>query len=123
VSFPDIYTDHAADPTVLDPNAYQCVYQTGAPNNCSPYLVKFGDGLFSSTIQGYRIDTEWKRFDILFADTQPDQYNLPGSLVGKPKLEVAHLTAMAIQVNAIYVGGKPTANDFELWVDDVNFIK
>ena len=123
VSFPDIYTDAAADPKSLDPSNYLCAYQKGAANNCSPYLVKFGDALFGSTIQNYKIDTEWKRFDILFADTQQDQYNPPGSVVGKPKLEVAHLTAMAIQVNATYVGGNPTANDFELWIDDVNFIK
>jgi hypothetical protein len=30
---------------------------------------------------------------------------------------------MAIQVNSTYVSGKATANDFELWIDDVNFIK
>ena len=122
VSFPDIYTDGGADPTVVDPNAYQCAYQKGAPNNCSPYLVKFGDATFPTAYQNYQIDTEWKRFDILFADTQQDQYNLPGELVAKPNLEVAHLTAMAIQVNAIYVNGSPTPNDFEIWIDDVNFI-
>lgn len=123
VSFPDIYTDHSADPTVLDPNVYQCVYQTGAPNNCSPYLVKLGDSSFPQAYQDYKIDTEWKRFDILFADTQQDKYNPAGSLTGGTKLEVAHLTAMAIQVNANYVGTTASPNDFEIWVDDINFIE
>jgi len=123
VSFPDIYTDHAADPTVLDPNAYQCVYQTGAPNNCSPYLVKFGNSSFPQMYQDYKIDTEWKRFDILFADTKQDPYNPAGSLTGGTKLEVAHLTGMAIQVNATYVGTTASPNDFEIWIDDVYFIE
>jgi hypothetical protein len=30
---------------------------------------------------------------------------------------------MAIQANATYVNGAPTPNDFEIWVDDVNFIR
>jgi hypothetical protein len=123
VSFPDIYTDAAANPTVLDPNAYQCVYQTGAPNNCSPYLVKLGDTSFPQAYQDYKIDTEWKRFDILFADTKQDQYNPAGSLTGGTQIEVAHLTGMAIQVNANYVGTAASPNDFEIWVDDVNFIR
>jgi hypothetical protein len=123
VSFPDIFTDAAADPTVLDPNAYQCVYQTGAPNNCSPYLVKLGDASFPPPYPDYQIGTEWKRFDILFADTKQDQYNPAGSLTGGTQIEVAHLTSMAIQVNANYVGTTASPNDFEIWIDDVNIIK
>ena len=121
VSFPDVYTDAAANPTPLDPTVYPCVYTSGALNNCSPYLVKFGDSTFPA-YQNYNIDTGWKRFDIMFADTRQDQYN-PGFHTAADKLDVQHLTAMAIQVNAIYVNGKPTPNDFELWVDDVNFIR
>jgi len=30
---------------------------------------------------------------------------------------------MEIQVGVIYVSGSPTANDFEIWIDDVRFIK
>lgn len=121
VGFPDVYTDAAANPTPLDPNVYPCVYTAGALNNCSPYLVKFGDAKFPA-YQSYSIDTDWKRFDVMFADTQQDQYN-QGFHTEADKLDVQHLTAIAIQVNAIYVSGAPTPNDFEIWVDDVNFIE
>jgi hypothetical protein len=99
------------------------VYQTGAPNNCSPYLVKLGDASFPAPYPDYQIDTDWKRFDILFADTKQDQYNPAGSLTGGTQIEVAHLTSMAIQVNATYVGTTASPNDFEIWIDDVNFIR
>ena len=33
------------------------------------------------------------------------------------------LTAMAIQVNADYSTGSAKARDFEIWLDDVSFIK
>ncbi len=120
VSFPDIYTDGAADPTLVDPNASRCAYVSGSTINCSPYLVKFGDAAFPA-YKDYQIDTMWKRFDVYFADTKQDQYNV-GAQGPDNALSVQHLTAMAIQVNAIYVNGSPTANDFELWVDDINFI-
>jgi hypothetical protein len=120
VSFPDIYTDGGADPSPVDPNASACGYVPGSTINCSPYLVKFGDSTFPA-YAGYQIDTTWKRFDVYFADTKQDQYNIgiqgPGDA-----LSVKYLTAMAVQVNAIYVNGSPTANDFEIWVDDFNFI-
>jgi hypothetical protein len=121
VSFPDVYTDAAANPTPLDPNVYPCVYTAGALNNCSPYLVKLGNPQFAAYVD-YQIDTTWKRFDIFFADTLQDQYN-PGFHTDADKLDVQHLTAMAIQVNSTYVSGKATANDFELWIDDINFIE
>ena len=121
VSFPDIYTDGGADPSLVDSSASKCGYVPGSTINCSPYLVKFGDSAFAA-YKDYQIDTTWKRFDVYFADTKQDQYNIglqgPGDAIS-----VQHLTAMAIQVNAIYVNGSPTPNDFELWVDDVNFIK
>jgi hypothetical protein len=82
--------------------------------------VKFGDSAFPAYMD-YKIDTTWKRFDVYFADTKQDQYNT-GAKGPDDVLTVKHLTAMAIQVNAIYVNGSPTANDFELWVDDINFI-
>lgn len=117
VSFPDIYTDGGADPTTVDSSASKCGYVPGSTINCSPYLVKFGSGNYTT-----KIDTEWKRFDVLFADTKQDEYNIGAKAPGDV-LAVKYLTAMAIQVNAIYVNGSPTPNDFELWVDDVNFIK
>jgi hypothetical protein len=120
VSFPDIYTDGGADPSLVDPNASACGYVPGSTINCSPYLVKFGDSAFSAYMD-YQIDTTWKRFDVYFADTKQDQYN-PGIQGPGDALSVKYLTAMAVQVNAIYVNGSPTANDFEIWVDDFNFI-
>jgi hypothetical protein len=122
VSFPDIYTDAKGNPNALDPTIFPCAFITGATNNCSPYLVKFGDSNKFPKYVDYQIGTEWKRFDIYFEDTQQDQYN-PGFHTDADKLEVAHLTSMAIQVNAIYVDSKATANDFELSIDDVNFIR
>jgi hypothetical protein len=124
VSFPDVYTDASANPKAIDPTASPCLYSTpGATNNCSPYLVKFGDTKFPATYQAYKVDTTWKEFDILFADTQQDQYNGGFFRPDANYLDVNHLTAMAIQVNAIYTNGVAGANDFEIWVDDVKFIK
>jgi len=126
VSFPDIYTDagvdlaalDAIDPTITQP----CVYNPAAAMNCSPYLVKFADPQFP-LYQSYQVDTTWKRFDILFADTQQDKYNA-GYHTAANAIDTQHLTGMAIQVNAKYdASGKASANDFELWIDDVNFIE
>jgi hypothetical protein len=121
VSFPDIFTDGGADPRTLDPSLTPCVFQSGSKFNCSPYLVKFGDSDFPA-YKNYQIDTTWKRFDILFADTQQDFFN-PGFHTAENKLDSKHLTSMAIQIGALYVNDKPTPNDFEIWIDDVAFIK
>ena len=120
VSFPDIYTDGAASPSTIDPSTSSCVYTAGA-SNCSPYLVKLGSSSFSN-YQDDQIDTTWRRFDIFFADTQQDQYN-PGFVPPGKQLSVKYLTSMAIQVNAIHTASSVTSNDFEIWVDDVNFIE
>jgi hypothetical protein len=70
-----------------------------------------------------QVDTTWKRFDVLFADTQQDMYNA-GFHTDANQLDTKHLTGMAIQVNAKYsAAGVASANDFELWIDDVNFIE
>jgi hypothetical protein len=126
VSFPDIYTSHEVDPAALaalDPTLTQtCVYNAFATNNCSPYLVKFGDAQFSKygTVQ---LNTTWQRFDVFFADTQQDKYNAGYHTVAN-QIDLQHLVGMAIQVNAHYdAAGNPSANDFELWIDDVNFIE
>jgi hypothetical protein len=121
VSFPDIYTDGGADPSTLDPGLTSCVFESGSKFNCSPYLVKFGDSDFPA-YKDYQIDTTWKRFDIFFADTQQDFYS-PGFHTAENKVDTKHLTAITIQVNALYVNGSATPNDFELWIDDVYFIK
>jgi len=121
VSFPDVYTDGGANPTALDPTVAACVYIPNRDFACSPYLVKFGDSWFPA-YRDYQIDTTWKRFDIFFADTLQDPYN-PGYHTSADKLDLHHLTGMDIQVGATYVNGTATANDFELWIDDVRFIE
>ena len=137
VSFPDLYTDKAAPkhdmPDPLDPSMFMCMdctceYVAGFPNNCSPYLVQFGkkgdaaaDVLFSG-YSSYQLDTTWKRFQVLFVDTRQDPGN-GGYHTAADRLDVAHLTAMAIQINADYSTGLPAARDFEIWLDDVSFIK
>ena len=68
-----------------------------------------------------KIDTTWKRFDVMFADSKQDRYN-----AGKDPfkmLDVAHLIGFAVQVNANYGTSPKSANDFELWIDDVRFIR
>jgi hypothetical protein len=126
VSFPDVWTDTTANPRAIDPTSPPCLLTSpGANNNCSPYLVKFGDAKFPA-YQDNKIDTSWKQFSVLFADTQQDQYNGGYYRPDANYLDVNHLTGMAIQVNAIYsgpTGSIVTANDFEIWVDDVKFIK
>jgi len=135
VSLKDVYTDDGATfaglpvPDGTDPGFTSCVFSNDVRYNCSPYLVKFGsDSKYFPAYQGeaYQIDTTWKRFDVFFADTRQDQYNLgfhAAASLSTSNLDVAHLTGMAIQVNATYVGSTPSPNNFEIWVDDVNFIK
>lgn len=123
VSFPDVYSDGGADPSVIDANTSTCVYVAGAPNNCSPYLVKFGDMAFPGYAAA-QIDTTWKRFYVLFSDTKQDPNNLGFHRANADAPDLLHLTGMAIQVNAKYDSkGTASANDFELWIDDVAFIK
>jgi len=137
VSFPDLYTDHFAPkhdmPDPLDPTMFMCMdcvceYVPGFPNNCSPYLVQFGlkgdaaaDAVFAG-YSNYQLDTTWKRYQVLFVDTKQDPGN-GGYHTPSNRLDVAHLTAMAIQINADYSTGSPRARDFEIWIDDVTFIK
>jgi hypothetical protein len=83
--------------------------------------VKFGDSDFPA-YKDTQIDTTWKRFDILFADTQQDFYN-PGFHTAEDKLDAKHLTSITIQVSTLYVNDSSVPNDFEIWLDDVYFIK
>ena len=124
VKFPDIFSAAEADPTSLDPTYYSCTDGLcGFPNNCSPYIVKFA----SASDTNYpkyattQIGTTWKRFDVLFADAKPDKdctgYNPLGML------DLKHLVTFAIQVNANFTTMPTSANDFEMWIDDVRFIR
>jgi hypothetical protein len=136
VSFPDLNTDGAAPPHAMmdsfDPTsmctACTCLYLAGSWQNCSPYLVQFGkkgDGGAAVAFAKYmdtQITTEWKRFEILFADTRQDPGNI-GYHTPDDKLDAAHLTAMAIQVNVNYDTMPRSARDFEIWLDDVQFIR
>jgi hypothetical protein len=133
VMLKDVYTDGQATfaglpvPDGTDPTFTSCVYIADVRYNCSPYLVKFGaDPQYFPAYQDYKIDATWKRFDVFFADTRQDQYNLGfhgAADLNTSNLDVHHLVGMAIQVNATYVGATPSPNDFEIWVDDVNFIE
>lgn len=134
VSFLDPYT---AIPSILS-NDQACAYSKDPTNpamtakNCSPYLVKFGYGYTGddATAQAedypgyvkYEIDDTWRRFEILFSDTKQDRNN-PGQQSPGNKLAVSQLTGMAIQVNSDHSTKPPTANDFEIWIDDVSFVK
>ncbi len=131
VSFPDVYSDAAASfaglPDQTDLSFSSCVYIADPRYNCSPYLVKFGtDPTNFPAYQDYQIDTTWKRFDVFFADTRQDQYNQgfhAAPSADQTNIDLHHLTGMAIQVNADFSTTPPTPNDFEIWVDDVNFIQ
>jgi hypothetical protein len=136
VSFPDLYTDGAAplhemvdpfDPTNMC-SSCRCIYSPGSWQNCSPYLVqlaKKGDAGAAMAFSKYMdttIDSTWRRIEILFADTRQDPgnagYKGPGDTIAK-----AQLTAMAIQVNPNYDVMPTMARDFEIWIDDVAFVR
>ena len=128
VKFLDPYTEL---PSLL-PIEQRCVYSASMPNNCSPYLVKFGYGRVGDDLAAaqedypkyvnYVVDTTWKRFEILFADAKQDRFN-PGQQSPGNKLDLTQLEGMAIQVNTDRTDGGRVANDFEIWIDDVGFIK
>ena len=131
VSLKDIYTDGDATfagTDATDAGITQCVYAANTSANCSPFLVKLGeDAAYFPAYQDYKIDTTWKRFDVYFADTRQDQYNkgfhAAADPINQSNLDAAHLTGFAIQVNADFSTNPPTPNDFEIWVDDVYFIR
>jgi hypothetical protein len=128
VSVLDPYTQ---DRTTLPPDM-ACRYAAGMPNNCSPYLVKFGYGYMGEALtpvmEDYpkfintQIDTEWRRFEILFSDMKQDRTN-PGLQSPGNMLDVAHINGMAIQVNTNHDTSPPTPTNWEIWLDDVSFVK
>jgi hypothetical protein len=122
VSFPDVYTAGEANPTAIDPTIFPCRYLAGATNNCSPYLVKFGDPDFPN-YSAVTIDTTWKRVYVLFADTKQDKNNQGYHRPNADYVDLEHLCSMAIQVNADYSSGMAMPNNFELWLDDITFIR
>jgi len=129
VSILDPYT---ANPTILAADQ-TCIYDSSMPDkNCSPYLVKFGYGYMGEALTpvmadfpkfiSTQIDSTWRRFEILFADMKQDSTN-PGRQSPGNTLAVAQITGMAIQVNTDHSTSPPTPTNWELWLDDVSFIK
>jgi hypothetical protein len=113
--------------------ADQCMYTASDPTvNCSPYLVKFGYGYMgeamTSVMADYPkfinvgIDTTWRRFEILWDDMKQDSTN-PGRPSPGNKLNVDKITGIRIQVNTNHDTDPPTATNWELWLDDVSFVK
>jgi len=123
VKFPDVNTDTEAPPHE-NPT---CILNAASVMNCSPYLVRFGDpadagaGEFAK-YSNTQINSTWKRFEVLFADTRQDPNN-PGYKPTPDKLDTTRLLGMAIQVNADFTTTPVSANNFELWIDDLEFLK
>jgi hypothetical protein len=123
VKFPDVNTDTEA-PAHENPT---CILNSASAMNCSPYLVKLaevtegGTGDFAK-YSNAQINTTWKRFEVLFADTKQDTGN-PGYKPTPDRLDTTRLLGMAIQVNANFGTTPVSANDFELWIDDLQFLR
>jgi hypothetical protein len=129
VSVLDPYT---GNPSILSAEE-TCIYDSSMPTkNCSPYLVKFGYGYMGEALTpvmadfpkfiNTQIDSTWKRFEILFADMKQDSTN-PGRQSPGNMLAVSQVTAMAIQVNTDHSTSPPTPTNWEIWLDDVSFIR
>jgi hypothetical protein len=123
VSFPDVYTSGEANPSAIDPTIFPCQYKAGATNNCSPYLVKFGDAAAFPDYAAVTIDTNWKYVYVLFKDTKQDAGNQGYHRPNADYIDLEHLCSMAIQVNSDYSSGAVMPNNFELWVDDIKFLR
>jgi hypothetical protein len=136
VSFPDLYTDgdaplHAmSDPADATNSCTdcKCIYNGSSWQNCSPYLIQFakkGDAGAAVSFMKYMdtpIDTTWRRIEVAFADTRQDPGNLGYKGPGD-KLTVDKITSMALQVNPNYDVMPKMMRDFEIWIDDVAFVK
>jgi hypothetical protein len=129
VSVLDPYT---SSPSIAAPED-ACIYSASMPDkNCSPYLVKFGYGYTGDALTdvmmdypkfiNVKIDETWRRFEVLFEDMKQDRTN-PGRQSPGNKLDVAHITSMAIQVNTDHSTTPPKPTDWEMWLDDVSFVK
>ena len=129
VAILDPYTEN---PSIL-PVADQCMYVASDPAvNCSPYIVKFGYGYMGEALTpvmedfpkfiSTQIDTTWRRFEILFDDMKQDSTN-PGRQSPGNHLLVTQTTGIRIQVNTDHSTSPPTPTNWELWLDDVSFVK
>ena len=129
VAVMDPYTQ---DRTTL-PADQACIYDATMPDkNCSPYLVKFGYGYMGEALtpvmEDYpkfistQIDLDWKRFEILFSDMKQDRTN-PGKQSPSNTLAVSQITGMSIQVNTDHSTTPPKPTNWEMWLDDVSFIR
>ena len=94
--------------------------------------VKFGYGYMSEALTPVmedfpkfittQIDSTWRRFEILFADMKEDKTN-PGRIFEGNMLATAQITGMAIQVNTDHSTSPPMPTNWEMWLDDVGFIR
>ena len=119
VKFPDFFQDNEAQSEMVG-----CVLASGTRYNCSPYLVMLGST--NAAFMKYadrKIDMTWKRFEVFFEDAKQDTGNPGWVMPPGDKLNKDKLVGLAIQINADYSSGSPMANDFEIWIDDVEFIK
>ena len=112
--FADINSDGSAPPhDMADPanpgsnlcTACQCVYVPGSTLNCSPYGADARD-----------LDSTWRRFEILFANTSQDPAN-PGYHPPSNKLDTTKLISFALRIFP------PATSAFEIWIDDVSLVK
>ena len=127
-----VLDQYTQDKTTL-PADMACRYVANMPDvNCSPYLVKFGYGYMGEALTpvmadypkfiNTQIDSTWRRFEILFSDMKQDSTN-PGRQSPGNTLAVSQITGMAIQVNTDHSTVPPTPTNWEMWLDDVHFIK
>jgi hypothetical protein len=112
--FWDVNTDNVAPPhDMADPanpgsnlcTACTCVYNETSPLNCSPYGADARD-----------LDSTWRRFQVLFANTSQDPAN-PGYHPPSNKLDTTSLTLFSIRIVP------PQTTAFEIWIDDVTFVR
>jgi hypothetical protein len=113
VKLSDINTDSSAPPhDMADPanpgsnlcTACRCIYNPG-PLNCSPYG---GDAS--------NLDSTWKRFEFAFANMSQDSAN-PGYHPPSNKLDTTKLISLFIWIVP------PATSAFEIWIDDVTFVR
>lgn len=112
--FRDINSDGSAPPhDMADPadpgsnlcTACRCIYNEASPLNCSPYGADARD-----------LDSTWRRFEVLFANTSQDPAS-PGYHPPSNKLDTTRLTSFSIRIVP------PTTAAFEIWIDDVSFVR
>ena len=101
--------------------------------NCSPYLVKFGYGYMGEALtpvmEDYpkfintQIDTTWRRFEILFADMKQDRTNPGKPVAGQQAGGRRRSPAWRSRSTPTTAPTRRRPTNWEMWLDDVSFIK